>query len=300
MRGFSTPLSRQLGLQYPICIAPMFIISNVEMILAAAEAGVMAAMPSLNCRTPEDFANALATIRRKTDKPFGINIPLKLAAPERIQHDIDKCIEYKVPVIITSLGSPAEVVKRAHEKGLKVFHDVINLRHGQAAKRAGVDAVIAVAAGAGGHAGAISQNVLVPWLKRELQLPIVAAGCISGGAQIAAAMALGAEMVYMGTRFIASTECAAEEAYKNLVIASSPEDIVYTEKVSGIPGNYIKQTVPGFAPEGAIKEGAKKWKDIWSAGQGVGLIDQIMPIGHIVEQIVREYYDVYASMPRPS
>ncbi|RMF13572.1 MAG: nitronate monooxygenase [Candidatus Dadabacteria bacterium] len=292
------PLAQRLGVRVPIIAAPMFIISNPAMIIAAGKAGMMGAMPSLNARTPEDFRAALEEIRRHLDgEPFAINIPLKLASPDRVQHDIEACLEFEVPVIITSLGGPAEVVRRAHEKNLLVFHDVISLKHGRKAVDAGVDAIIAVSSGAGGHAGTIAQQVLVPWLRRELKVPIIAAGGITGGRQLASVMALGAEMAYIGTRFIASTECAASDEYKEMVVKCSPEDIVYTDKVSGIHGNYIRHTVPGMAPEGEVKEGAKKWKDIWGAGQGVGLFDAVKPIAEIVEDIVREYRETVAALP---
>lgn len=291
-----TALSERLGLTYPIVSAPMFIISNKEMIVACAEAGILGTMPSLNARTPEKLRADLAWIRERTDRPFGINMTIGLADPERLEADIALCEEFEVPVWITSYGNPTAIVQRAHAVGATVFHDVINLRHAKKAASAGVDAIIGVAAGAGGHAGRISPFTLVPYLRSELDMPIIAAGCISTGQQVAAARALGAELVYMGTRFIASTECSAEQAYKDLVVTAGPEDIVYTDQISGVHANFIASTVPeNFGPDRS-PEGAKRWKDIWSAGHGVADIHAVKPIGAIVEDLVREYHDAVAAL----
>lgn len=292
---FETPLSKKLGLKYPLVSAPMFLISNKEMIVACAEAGILGCMPSLNARTSEQFAQDLAWIRARTDRPFGINLTLGLTPPDRLEADMAACIEYRVPVLLTSYGNPTDFVRRAHKHGMQVFHDVIGLAHARKAKAAGVDALIAVAAGAGGHAGRVSPFVLVPWLKEELQVPVIAAGCITTGRQVVASLSLGAELCYIGTRFIASTECGAQDAYKQMVVDSGPEDVVYTDKVSGIHANFLKQTVPDdFSPDRS-PEGARRWKDIWSAGQGVGLIHEVQPIAHIVEALMREAHDTLAA-----
>lgn len=282
----------------------MFIISNKEMIVAAAEAGILGTMPSLNLRTREEFRAALEWIRSKTDKPFGINLTIKLTDPERLAYDLETCIELEVPVIITSYGNPSQIAKRAHDKGMTVFHDVIHLKHALKAQESGADAIIGVTAGAGGHAGTTSPFVLVPYLKENLRVPIIAAGCIATGRQMAASFALGAELVYMGTRFIASTECGAEDGYKERVINGSPEDVVYTDAVSGVHANFIRDTVPGLSPvnrdetQKEVQSGqAKKWKEIWSAGQGIALAKEIKPIGQIVEDVVREYVDATKSLP---
>lgn len=304
MTRITTPLSAKLGLRYPIVCAPMFIISNKEMIVAAAEAGILGTMPSLNLRTREEFRAALEWIRSKTDKPFGINLTIKLTDPERLAYDLETCIELEVPVIITSYGNPSQIAKRAHDKGMTVFHDVIHLKHALKAQESGADAIIGVTAGAGGHAGTTSPFVLVPYLKENLRVPIIAAGCIATGRQMAASFALGAELVYMGTRFIASTECGAEDGYKERVINGSPEDVVYTDAVSGVHANFIRDTVPGLSPvnrdetQKEVQSGqAKKWKEIWSAGQGIALAKEIKPIGQIVEDVVREYVDATKSLP---
>jgi nitronate monooxygenase len=286
-----TSLSKKLGLKYPFVAAPMFLISNKEMLLASAEAGILGCMPSLNARTPEKFREDLAWVRSRTDKPIGINLTIGLTPKDRLEADFAACVEFGVPVILTSYGNPTDYVKRAHDAGRLVFHDVITLAHGKKAVAAGVDAIIAVAAGAGGHAGRISPYVLVPWLKEELKVPIIAAGCISDGRQVVASLSLGAELCYLGTRFIASTECGAADAYKQMVVTAGPEDVVYTDAVSGIHANFLKATVPeNFSPD-RTPEGAKRWKDIWSAGQGVGLIHEVKPMGAIVEDLAREAHD---------
>jgi nitronate monooxygenase len=295
--SFSTPLSRRLGLRYPIVAAPMFLISGKELIVAAAEAGIVGAMPSLNARTSAELKADLEWIRARTDKPFAINVTIGLTSPERLEEDVQLLMDFEVPIIITSYGDPTAVVARAHEKGSCVMHDVIHLKHAQKAQAAGVDAIIGVGAGAGGHAGRISPYALIPWLKDNLEVPIVAAGCISTGKQMAASFALGAELCYLGTRFIASSECRAVEAYKQMVVDAGPDDIVYTDAVSGIHANFLKQTIPDATVASRGPDAAKRWRDIWSAGQGVVEVKDIKPVAQIVDDLVREYHDAKASLP---
>ncbi len=276
----------------------MFILSNKEMIVAAAEAGILGTMPTLNARSAEALRSDLEWIRERTDRPFGLNLTIGLTEPARREQDMALVEEFEVPVLITSYGNPTEYVKRAHGHGATVLHDVINLQHAKKAEAAGVDAIIGVAAGAGGHAGRISPYVLYPYLKQNLGVPIVAAGCISTGAQIAASFLLGAELVYLGTRFIASAECQAEERYKQMIVKAVPEDIVYTDSVSGIHANFFKQTLPDHADfePGIAGDEAKRWKSIWSAGQGSTLINSVKPVSQIVEDLIREYHDAVASL----
>lgn len=294
MPPITTPLSKKLGLRYPLVAAPMFLISNKEMIVAAAEAGILGAMPSLNARTAEAFEADLAWIREKTDRPFGINVTIGLTAPERLARDVELCLEYEVPVLLTSYGNPTEIAKQAHARGATVFHDVIHLHHAKKAEAAGVDGIIAVSQGAGGHAGRVNPYVLVPYLREQVDVPIIAAGCISGGAQVAAALALGAELAYLGTRFIASSECGAVDRYKEMVVGATHEDVVYTDAVSGIHANFLKETIPDATTPERGPAAAKRWKDIWSAGQGVSLINDVKPIETIVDDIVREFHDATA------
>jgi nitronate monooxygenase len=287
MRPFSTPLSRRIGLRYPLVAAPMFLISNKEMLLAAAEAGILGAMPSLNQRTTEAFAADLAWLKARTDKPFAINLTIGLTDPERLRRDVEACLDHKVPVLITSYGNPTPIVAAAKKVGTVVLHDVIHLKHAKKAEAAGVDAIIGVSHGAGGHAGRVHPYTLVPWLRANLSVPVVAAGAISTGENVAAALSLGAELAYMGTRFIASTECGAPDRYKEMVRDATHEDIVYTDEISGIHANFIRQTLPEFHEKG---RDTKRWKDTWSAGHGVTLINEVKPMAAIVEEVVAEYH----------
>jgi nitronate monooxygenase len=295
--SITTPLSERLGLEYPFVAAPMFLISNREMIVAAAEAGILGAMPSLNARTGEKLREDLEWIRARTKNPFGINVTIGLTDPERLKSDVALLLEYEVPVIITSYGNPTDIAKAAHDKGLFVMHDVIHLKHAKKAEAAGVDAIIGVGAGAGGHAGRVSPYALIPWLKDNLSIPVVAAGCISTGKQVAASFALGAELCYMGTRFIASAECGAQDAYKQMVVDANPDDVVYTDQVSGIHANFLKATLPDESNPDRTPEGSKRWKDIWSAGQGVVEVDEVKPIKDIVQDLAREYAEAKAALP---
>jgi len=296
-----TALSKQLRLRYPMVVAPMFLINQKEMLVAAAEAGILGTMPSLNCRTPEDFRLTLEWVRARTDRPFGINMTIGMNTPERLEADLTLCESYRVPVIITSYGNPTAIVRRMHGYGATVFHDVINLHHANKAVAAGVDAIIGVAAGAGGHAGTTSPFTLIPYLAQQLPVPIISAGCISGGRQMAAALSLGAQLVYMGTRFIASTECAATEGYKQAVINGRPEDIVYTDAVSGIHANFLRATLPTADAQNPADDDhdPKKWRDIWSAGQGIAVTHQVQPIAAIVAEVVEEYIQTLNSLPHP-
>ncbi len=267
----------------------MFLISNREMLVACAEAGILGAMPSLNARTSDAFAADLRWIRDRTDGPFAINVTIGLTEPDRLERDVQLILEHEVPVIITSYGDPTPIVAQAHDRGLMVLHDVIHLKHALKAQSAGVDAIIGVSQGAGGHAGRVNPYVLIPHLRRHLDVPVVAAGCISGGDQVAAALALGAELAYIGTRFIASTECGAPDRYKELVIGSTHDDVVYTDAVSGVHANFLRQTLPDAHQAGHPPDDAKRWRDIWSAGQGVSLVDAVKPITEIVTDIMTEY-----------
>lgn len=298
MTGFSTPLSRKLGLRYPMVAAPMFILSNKEMIVACAEAGILGAMPSLNARTIEQFREDLEWIRSRTDRPFAINMTIRLTDPKRLMQDVELCEEFEVPVWLTSYGDPTEFVKRAKAREAHVFHDVVNLRHAKKAEAAGVDGIIGVSVGAGGHAGRISPYALIPYLRDRLSVPVIAAGCISTGRQIAASLALGAELVYMGTRFIPSQECGASPDYKKMVIDSGPEDIVYTDKVSGVHANFLRNSLPADWQPGEELEGTRRWVDNWSAGQGVTEIQDQQTIEQIVDSLVREYHDAVSGLPR--
>lgn len=283
-----TPLSERIGLRYPLVSAPMFLISNPAMLIASAEAGILGAMPSLNARDTEGFRGMLREIQQSTKDPFAINLTIGLTDPDRLKADLHACIDHGVKVLITSYGDPTEIVAEAHRHDMLVLHDVISLRHALKAQSAGVDAIIGVSAGAGGHGGTISPFAFIPWLKSELHVPVVAAGCISDGRQVLSALSLGAELCYMGTRFIASTECGAPDAYKEMVSSASPEEIVYTDKVSGIHANFLRATLPEEGPR-TREAPQKRWRDIWSAGHGVAQIHDTQPIAAIVHQVMNEY-----------
>lgn len=295
-----TAITRMLGIRYPLIGAPMFLISNVEMVVAIGEAGGMGAFPALNYRTSEQFRAAVREIKARTSAPLGVN--LILLGNERLEADLAICFEEEVPVIITSLGNPAPVIRAAHARGIKVFCDVTNLKHALKCQAAGADAVVAVASGAGGHAGAISPFVLVPYLQRSLDIPVIAAGGISDGCGMAAALALGASAAYLGTRFIASTESPAPEAYKAMILEASPEDIEYTPEVSGHPANFLKSSLATLRANGEGADGKSlrpsAWKEVWSAGHGVGLIDEVKGCGEIVRTLMAEYEAIRAGLPR--
>jgi nitronate monooxygenase len=283
-----TPLAVRLGIRYPILCAPMFLVSNVDMVVAAGEAGALGGFPSLNYRTTEELEAALAEIRRRTSAPFAVNLIVK--AP-RVAEDLAAIVRAKVPLVITSLGDPTPIVHAVHEYGGLVFCDVIHLKHALKAQAAGADAVIAVAAGAGGHAGKISPLVLVPWLRRALTIPVVCAGGIANGEQVAAAIALGADLAYVGTRFIASTESPAAEAYKQMIVRAGPEDVEFTPEITGHPANFLRESLEehraaALGPRAPGQVTPRAWKEVFSAGQTVALIDDVKPIGEIVRDFV--------------
>src|SRR5690606_14499615 len=234
--------------------------------------------------------------------PYAINLIIH-TSNERVEADLEVCREHEVPIIITSLSAPHRVVDAVHGWGGKVFHDVTTVRHAEKALEGGVDGLILVAAGAGGHAGTTNPLALVGEIRRFYDGPLVLSGAISRGDDIAAARAMGADFAYMGTRFIASAEANAVDAYKQTIVDAASKDILYTPYFSGIPGNYLKPSIiaEGMDPDNlpaAKKRSAdfgntrsKAWKDIWSAGQGVGNIDDVLPVAEIVDRLEREYRD---------
>lgn len=320
-----TSFTRSLGVEYPIIVAPMFLVSNEDMVVEGSEAGAIGTFPALNYRPLDKYAEALKNIRARTQKPIGVNIIVN-KSNTRQKEDLKIALDHGVNMFITSLGNPKDVIKEAHKNGAKVYCDVTNLEHGLKVQDLGADGVIAVGSGAGGHAGPISPLVLIPWLKTELKIPIVAAGGIATGAQIAACLALGASAVSIGTRFIACKEARVTDNYKQAILKSSPEDIVLTSRVSGTPAAVIKtkyiekqgldlpllvkaaKKIPGskrvLTPlihlmgmrvlEGAIEK--PTWKEVWSAGQSVGLVDDILPTAEIIKRLMSEYRACVSSL----
>ena len=326
MQKIETDFTRMMGCEIPLIAAPMFLVSNANLVVEAAEAGAVGAFPSLNFRPLEEYEKALKEIRRRTQKPICVNIIVN-KSNKRQHDDLRLALDAGVPMFITSLGSPREVIRDAHKNGAKVFCDVTNLEHALKVQDMGADGVIAVSSGAGGHAGPISPLVLIPWLKSRLKIPILAAGGIANGTQMAACLALGASGVSVGTRFIASKEAQVDANYKNAVVAATPEDIVMTTRISGTPAAVIKTpyiekigldlpwylktlkenplakkyVVPAIHMLGmqALEKAAQgtTWKSVWSAGQSVGLVDEILTTREIIEKFVREYQVAKKSLP---
>ncbi|VCU53754.1 Nitronate monooxygenase [Thermus thermophilus] len=281
-----TAITRMLGLRYPIVAAPMFLVSNGPLLQAVAEAGGIGVIPSLNFRTHEAFREFLESFPRV---PFGVNLILK--DNPRLEEDLKAVVERRVPLVVTSLGDPTRVVERVKAYGGVVWCDVVGLRHGRKAVEAGADALVAVAAGAGGHAGMVSPFVLGPWLREELGVPVLIAGGIATGRQVLAALALG-DGVYIGTRFIATRESAAPLEYKEALLRATPEDILYTPEVTGVPANFLRDSLERFR-----KGGGKAWKEVYSAGHGVAFIREIPSAKEVVARLVEEYRAAKAGLP---
>lgn len=302
-------LHQQMSL--PVICSPMFIVSNPKLVIEQCKNGVIGSMPALNARPPELLDDYLAEITETLHQarqnnpnqkiaPFAINQIIH-SSNLRLEQDMILCEKYKVPLIITSLSTPKDIAKQVHQWGGIVFHDVTTLRHAEKALEAGVDGLILVATGAGGHAGMLSPFALLAEVRRIFDGPIALSGAISTGDGILAARAMGADFAYMGTRFIASEEANADIAYKKMLIDSSAKDIIYTPYFTGIPGNYLRASISasGLDPdklkledETAMNFGSHKpkaWKEIWSAGQGVGSIDKIETISNIISGLKKEY-----------
>jgi nitronate monooxygenase len=306
------PAALQGRLSVPAIAAPMFLVSGPDLVIEACKAGVLGTFPTLNQRTTEGYAEWLARIREALDAvpgaaPFGVNIIVN-RTNARVEPDLKATVEAKVPLVITSLGANQEVVKAVHAYGGLVFHDVINMRHAEKAAEAGVDGIIAVCAGAGGHGGTYNPFAFLAELRAAFPgMTLVQSGAITNGAQIAAARLLGADLAYIGTRFIATRESMAVDAYKRMVVeASGAKDIVYTPAFSGVHGNYLRASIVAAGldpdnlppkPEGGYdRERRKAWKDIWSGGQGVGTINDIPTVAELCARLRREYDEAAARL----
>jgi nitronate monooxygenase len=301
-------------LRLPVIGAPMFIVSTPALVLAQCKAGIVGSFPALNARPASQLDDWLAQITEELAAharanpgakvaPFAVN-QIVHASNDRLEHDMGLCVKHRVPVVITSLRPPAEVVSAVHGYGGVVFHDVINLRHAEKAAAQGVDGIIAVCAGAGGHAGLQSPFALVKQIRGIFDGTIILSGAMSTGDDVLAAQALGADLAYLGTRFIATSEAHADAAYKDMLVESRAEDIVYTSLFSGIAGNYLRGSVirAGLDPDelptadktkmnfgSAGNTALKAWKDIWSAGQSVSGIRDVCTVAVLIERMSAEY-----------
>src|SRR5580692_10770134 len=301
-------------LRLPLIGSPLFIISTPKLVLAQCKAGIVGAFPALNARPISQLDEWLAQMNEELAAyqranpgvkvaPYAVN-QIVHASNNRLEQDVALCVKHKVPIIITSLRPPAEVVAAVHGYGGVVFHDVINLRHAEKAAAQGVDGIIAVCAGAGGHAGMLSPFALVKQIREIYAGTIILSGAMSTGADVLAAQALGADLAYLGTRFIATEEGNASAEYKQMLVDSRGEDIVYTSLFSGVAGNYLRGSVvhagldPDKLPEadktkmnfgtGGNTE-LKAWRDIWSAGQSVSGIHEVETVDALVGRMAREY-----------
>jgi len=299
------------NLSLPIIAAPMFLISGPKLVIECCKNGIVGTFPALNQRTSEGFEEWLVQIKTELQEfetetgkkaaPFGVNLIVHPTNP-RLQADLMLCIKHKVPLIITSLGAVSQVVDAVHSYGGLVFHDVIKKRHAEKASEAGVDGLILVAAGAGGHAGTINPMPLVAEIKKFFKKTIILSGCISTGRDVASAMQMGADVAYMGTRFINTLESKAPEEYKKMIIEAGASDVVYTASVSGVHANFLgaslkaagiteedlkKDTKIDFGKE--LDTEAKAWKTIWSAGQGVTTIKDATSVAALVGTLKTEF-----------
>ena len=308
------PLPPQIRdrLRIPVLGAPMFLVSGPDLVIEQCKAGVIGAFPALNARPQEEFDKWLTRIETELAQyqrehpgrkvaPHAVNLIMN-KANKRLDADLEVVLSHKVPIVITSLSAPTALVPRVHEYGGIVFHDVIKVRHAEKALEAGVDGLIAVCGGAGGHAGNLNPFALVNELRRIHKGPLVLAGAITNGAGVLAAEAMGCDLAYLGTRFIASRESLAVDRYKQMIVDSNSGDIVYTPLFSGVHGSYLAGSIrnAGLDPDNlpvneapgqyrSREERPKTWKEIWGAGQGVGNIDDIPTVAELVDRLEFEY-----------
>jgi len=311
------------NLTLPIVAAPMFLISGPKLVTECCKNGIIGTFPALNQRTTEGFEEWLIEIKSilethekttgKVAAPYGVNLISHRSNP-RLEADLKIAVKHQVPIIITSLGAVSELVDEVHSYGGLVFHDVINRRHAEKAVAAGVDGLILVSAGAGGHAGLLNPMAFVNEIKSFFDGIILLAGAMSTGRDVATAMQMGADFAYMGTRFINTMEAKADKEYQEMIIKSGTKDIVYTAAVSGVNANFLKMSLEeagitkdlwdkkvkiDFGKElDAAKAEAKAWKTIWSAGQGVTSIQDVVSVGELTERLYREFTEAIIEQGR--
>jgi Dioxygenases related to 2-nitropropane dioxygenase len=300
-------------LRLPVVAAPLFIVSHPPLVIAQCKAGVVGSFPALNARPEAQLDEWLAEITetladhdaKNPDRPaapFAVN-QIVHRSNARLEHDLMMCVKYKVPIVISSLGAVPEVNQAIHSYGGIVLHDIISIRHAHSAINKGADGLIAVAAGAGGHAGPLSPFALVQEIREWFDGPLLLSGAIATGGAILAAEAMGADMAYIGSPFIATREARAAEAYKEMIVDSAAKDIVYSNYFTGIHGNYLKPSIAaaGMDPDNlpaadpskmdfdSRNASVKAWRDIWGAGQGIGAVKEIVPAANLVARLEREY-----------
>ena len=310
----SLPKDLASRLRLPVLASPMFIVSGPELVIEQCKVGIIGSFPVLNARPQEELDKWLTRIEtelaayqkahpEKKVAPFAVNLIVN-RANKRLAADTDVVIAHKVPIVITSLSAPADIAPRVHAYGGLVFHDVVKVRHAEKALEAGVDGIIAVCAGAGGHAGTLNPLALVNELRRIHKGPLILSGAITNGSGILAAQAMGCDLAYIGTRFIATQESAAKAPYKQMIVDSHAGDIVYTPLFSGVPGSYLAGSLrnAGLDPDNLPQpdkaglylsrdDRPKTWTDIWGAGQGVGNIDDVPTVATLVDRLEQEYLE---------
>jgi nitronate monooxygenase len=305
-------------LKFPVIASPLFIISNPKLVIAQCKAGVVGSMPALNARPAEQLEEWLIEItealeahnRARPDKPaapYAIN-QIVHKSNDRLEHDMAMCVKYKVPIIITSLGAREDVNAAAHSYGGIVLHDIINNKFAKKAIEKGADGLVAVAAGAGGHAGVKSPFALIQEIREWFDGPIALSGAIANGGAILSAQAMGADFAYIGSAFIATEEARAAEEYKQAIVEASSDDIIYSNLFTGVHGNYLAPSIrnAGLDPENLPESDASKmnfggdakkaWKDIWGCGQGIGAVKAVLPTADLVARLQREYEEARARL----
>ncbi|MFJ6023658.1 NAD(P)H-dependent flavin oxidoreductase [Brevundimonas sp. NPDC092305] len=300
------PASLKKGLKLPVIAAPMFLVSGPDLVVETCNAGMIGTFPSLNQRTTEGYREWLHDIKsRLTPEAAGYGVNhIVHPTNARLMADLEVTVAEQVPLVITSLGAVRDLVDAVHGYGGVVFHDIANVRHAKKAAQAGVDGLILVANGAGGHAGVVNPFALVEEVRGFFDGTIILSGCLSTGRDVAAALTMGADFAYMGTRFIATTESEAQGHYKEMIVEAGSMDITYTPAVSGIPANFLTPSLvengidPKSLPEHKLDMGeeAKAWKTVWSAGQGAGAIHDVLPTGELAARLKQEYRDATQRM----
>lgn len=302
----SIPAQFAHRLKLPVIGSPLFIISGPELVIAQCKAGIIGSFPSLNARPLaqfEEWLQRLSTELGPDDAPYAVNLIVH-RSNDRLMADLELCVKYKVPMIITSLGAREDVNEAIHSYGGIVMHDIINDKFARKAIEKGADGLIAVAAGAGGHAGTISPFALVQEIRQWFDGPVALSGSIATGQAVLAAQAMGADFGYIGSAFIATAEARAVDGYKQMIVDSRADDIVYSNLFTGVHGNYLKPSIaaagmdPNALPQGDVStmnfgsggsSDAKAWKDIWGCGQGIGAVTEVLPAAALVARLAREY-----------